>query len=226
MPTSRACRARPSAAGPIAMPVAYRGKAGNDARGGFLGGARSPRPRIRAGRKPERVMIADELARGRWPKGEGISVGVIPTSRACGARPSEGWDIRARMALRGKPGDNARGDFVGGARSPRPGGKAARTPRHFISTTCVDDDPVAKGRQRWSWRCAVVTGVRSPPLRETGARTRGPAASKARCIGRARCRHYARGGSASRGADCPVEKPDPNVLTQPLARFFSKKEAT
>jgi len=56
------------------------------------------------------------------------------------------------------------GSFLGGARSPRPHCKAVRTPRHFISTTCVDDEPVAKGRQRW--RCAVVTGVRSPPLRE------------------------------------------------------------
>jgi hypothetical protein len=55
----------------------------------------------------------------------------------------------------------------------RPPGKAARTPRHFISTTCVDDDPVAKGRQRWSWRYAVIAGVQSPPLQGGEPRTNG-----------------------------------------------------
>ena len=46
--------------------------------------------------------------------------GVRPSSRACGARPSAGRPSRAGMALRGKPGDGAKGDFLGGARSPRP----------------------------------------------------------------------------------------------------------
>jgi len=60
MPSSRACGARPSEGGPIATPVAYRGKAGNDARGGFLGGARSPRPGGTAGDQPRHVDIMDE----------------------------------------------------------------------------------------------------------------------------------------------------------------------
>jgi hypothetical protein len=84
------------------MPVAYRGKAGNDARGGFLGGARSPRPGGKAGGGPGHVVITDELEGGRWPKGEGNSVGVMPTSRACGARPSEGMDAPRRDGLAGE----------------------------------------------------------------------------------------------------------------------------
>jgi hypothetical protein len=100
--------------------MALPGKPGDGAKGDFFGGARSPRPRCKAGRKPERVMIADELERSRWPEGEGNSVGVMPTLRACRARPSAGRPSRAGMALRGKPGDGAKGDFLGGARSPRP----------------------------------------------------------------------------------------------------------
>jgi hypothetical protein len=52
--------------------------------------------------------------------------------RACGARPSAGWATRAGMALRGKPGDNAGGGFLGGTHSVRPRGEAIRKPRHNI----------------------------------------------------------------------------------------------
>ena len=114
------------------MPVAYRGKAEDNAKGDFLGGARSPRPRIRAGRKPERVMMADELARGRWPEGEGNSVGVMPTLRACRARPSGGAS-QGGVALRGRGGDGASSEFCGGMRSARPEGSARRTLRHGLS---------------------------------------------------------------------------------------------
>jgi hypothetical protein len=64
-------------------------------------------------------VITDELARGRWPEGEGNSVDVMPSSRACGARPSGG---RAKVGWPSgeMPGNNAKGDFLGGARSPRP----------------------------------------------------------------------------------------------------------
>jgi len=89
----------------------------------------------------------------------------IPFLRACGARPSAGWAIRAGMASRGKAGNNVEGGFLGGMRSARPRCKAELAPRHFISTTWVDDDPVAKGRQRWGWPYADVMGVQSPPLR-------------------------------------------------------------
>ena len=49
--------------------MASRGNAGDDAKGVFLGGARSPRPQIRAGRKPGEVIATHGSARGRWPKG-------------------------------------------------------------------------------------------------------------------------------------------------------------
>jgi hypothetical protein len=44
------------------------GKPYDNAQGGFLGGARSPRPRIRAGRKPRHVTVTGSLARAWWPK--------------------------------------------------------------------------------------------------------------------------------------------------------------
>ena len=68
--------------------MALRREPGDDARGGFLGGTRSARPRGNAGRKPGRLMITDGRAKGWWPKRDNISVGVMSTLRACGARPS------------------------------------------------------------------------------------------------------------------------------------------
>jgi len=98
LPSSRACGARPSEARPSQGEAALGGRAGNDAKGGFLGGTHSVRPRGKAGPKPREIMIRDELARGRWPKGGAIWVGVMPSSRACGARPSE-----ARPSEGGRP---------------------------------------------------------------------------------------------------------------------------
>jgi len=72
--------------------MASRGKPGANAGGAFLGGTRSPRPQARAGRKPGQVVIRGELARGRWPKGGNIWVGVMLCLRACGARPSRRGD--------------------------------------------------------------------------------------------------------------------------------------
>jgi len=48
--------------------MALRGKAGDGAKDDFLGGARSPRPQIRAGRKPGHVTVTGSLARAWWPK--------------------------------------------------------------------------------------------------------------------------------------------------------------
>jgi len=97
MPSLRACGARPSR-GMSQGEVALRGRAGDSAEGVFLGGARSPRPQIRAWRKPRQVMITDGRARGRWPREDNTWVGVVPSLRACGARPSAGVDgpIRRR----------------------------------------------------------------------------------------------------------------------------------
>jgi hypothetical protein len=59
-----------------------------------------------------------------------IRVGVMPTLRACGARPSEGGQTQRGWPHGGKPGDNAEGVFLGGARSPRPQSTAGRKPGH------------------------------------------------------------------------------------------------
>jgi len=51
----------------------------------------------------------DELATGRWPKGGNIWVGVMPSSRACGARPSRGDYLTARWHCGENPGMALRG---------------------------------------------------------------------------------------------------------------------
>jgi hypothetical protein len=89
MPSLRACGARPSAGG-RAGGEALRGSAGDDAKGGFLGGTHSVRPPIRAGRKPGRVTLTDGSARAWWPERGDIWFSVMPSLRACGARPSAG----------------------------------------------------------------------------------------------------------------------------------------
>jgi hypothetical protein len=104
------------------------GKAGDDARDGFLGGTRSPRPQVRAGRKPGQVVIRDELARGRRPKGGAIWVGVVPSWRACGARPSVARPSEGEAALGGRAGNDAGGGFLGGTHSVRPRCEAVRMP--------------------------------------------------------------------------------------------------
>jgi len=69
---------------------------------------------------------------GPVAEGRDAPVKPEPSLRACGARPSAGLVIRAGMALRGKPGDNAEGGFLGGTHSVRPRGEAIRKPRHNI----------------------------------------------------------------------------------------------
>jgi len=134
VPSWRACGARPSEARPSEGEAALGGRAGNDAKGGFLGGTHSVRLRGKAGRKPREVMIRDELARGRWPKGGAIWVGVMLSWRACGARPSAARPSEGEAALRGRAGNDAKGGFLGGTRSPRPRCMAGRKPGEVIIT--------------------------------------------------------------------------------------------
>jgi hypothetical protein len=148
--------------------MALRRKARGWRGGGFLGGARSPRPDCKAVRTPRHFIsttcVDDEPVakrRQRWSWRCAVVTGVR-------SPPLRGGASLGRMALRRKARGWRGGGFLGGARSPRPDCKAVRTPRHFISTTCVDDDPVAKGRQRWGWPYADVMGVQSPPLRGVG----------------------------------------------------------
>jgi hypothetical protein len=102
----------------------------------------------------------------RWPvaRWRHASVNPTPSPRACGARPSAKWPSDAKNALRGQSRYDARGVFLGGARSPRPDCKVLLMPRHFITRagwpggrglmeTCLGQAP------------PFLTGVRSPPLR-------------------------------------------------------------
>jgi hypothetical protein len=102
----------------------------------------------------------------RWPvaRWRHASVNPAPSPRACGARPSAKWPSDAKNGLRGQSRYDARGVFLGGARSPRPDCKVLLMPRHFITRagwpggrglmeTCLGQAP------------PFLTGVRSPPLR-------------------------------------------------------------
>jgi len=172
----RACRARPSAGGPAHYGWPCGGRPGDGARGGFLGGARSPRPRGKAGRKARHNIIIGGKRRAGGRTGPCLSEArVIRT----GVRspPLQGWTVRARMALRGSAGDDARGGFLGGARSPRPHGKAGRKARHNI---IIGGKRRAGGRTgpRLSEARVIRTGVRSPPLRGGRAKVRWPCGEK------------------------------------------------
>ena len=48
------------------------------------------RPQIRAGPKPGHVIATPGSAKGPWPKRGNVVVYVMPSLRACGARPSRG----------------------------------------------------------------------------------------------------------------------------------------
>jgi hypothetical protein len=69
-----------------------------------------------AGRKPRHVTVTGSLARAWWQKNATFGLASCPPLRACGARPSAGLVIRARMALRGKSGITRKA-FLAGVRS-------------------------------------------------------------------------------------------------------------
>ena len=60
----------------------------DDAKGDLLGGAHSVRPFGKAGRKPREVVIRGSWREAGGQKGGDLVVGVMPSLRACGARPS------------------------------------------------------------------------------------------------------------------------------------------
>ena len=130
----RTCGARPSAGGQTQRGWPHGGKPGDNAEGDFPGGTRSPRPQIRAGPKPGHVIATHGSAKGPWAKRGNVVVCVMPSLRACGARPSEGWASQCRMALWGKPWDNVEGRFLGGMRSARPQRTAQLKPGHVMIT--------------------------------------------------------------------------------------------
>jgi len=208
-PPQRACGARPSGGWAIQARTALRGKPGDDAKGDFLGGARSPRPRVKAGRKPWHDMIMEGRANGRWPKRGNPRVQPRFPQRACGARPSKGWAIQARTALRGNPGDDAKGDFLGGARSPRPRVKAGRKPWH---------DMIMEGRANVRWPKRGNPRVQPRfPQRACGARPSGGWAIQARTALRGKPGDDAKGdflgGTHSVRPDCRASRMGGNFIT-------------
>jgi hypothetical protein len=142
VPSLRACGARPSARWP------------NDAKKALRGQTRGMAPKplfsegrtlcVRMARLNERQGIPfppDACARGRDPKGENPPRSQCPRyGRAEPAPPPDGQAMR-RRPYGGKPGDGAKGGFLGGTHSVRPHGKAKRAPRHSISTGCVRERP-------------------------------------------------------------------------------------
>jgi hypothetical protein len=76
-------------------------------------------------------FAADGLTMSRWPRGH------MPRSNPCHPRgraepaPPRGASA-ARMALRGKLGDDAKGGFLGGTHSVRPRIRVESKPRHNI----------------------------------------------------------------------------------------------
>jgi len=165
MPSLAGVRSPPIRGRPSPARMALRGKPRDNVEGRFLGGMRSARPQIRARRKPGYSIPTGWLhdkpvAKRTHAPGQ---ANAFPRGRAEPAPPRGGSP--ARMALRGRPGDDAKGDFLGGARSPRPRGKAGRKARHNIIIGGKGTPGGLMGRSPGKSEVSP-TGVQSPPLRE------------------------------------------------------------
>jgi len=89
----RACGARPSAGRAIQGKMAYRGKVGDDAKCGFLGGTHSVRPPSMAKRVPRDSVFT------RWPGGAGSPTGTCPgSSRSLPCGRAEPAPPRGRLS--------------------------------------------------------------------------------------------------------------------------------
>ena len=64
IPSERACRARPSGGRPGPRPVAWRAEPPDDAKGGFLGGTHSVRPRCEAAHRPRHLIPTTSVKDG------------------------------------------------------------------------------------------------------------------------------------------------------------------
>jgi len=118
----------------------------------------------------------DGFTMSRWPRGpmprssRSLISGRAKPAPPRGASP-------ARMASRGKTGDNVRGGFLGGTHSVRPRCEAGRMARTFITAG-------GSARGRWFNGSArgplwvFLAGVRSPPLRDQANRNAGRLAGK------------------------------------------------
>gem|GEM_PF-3479210 len=128
-------------------------------------------PRVRGVRPYASPGMACSSKGERTPSGlmETCPVKPSPSLWACGARPSRGASP-TRMALRGKPGHNAGGGFLGGARSARPDAEAVIKPRHNRIIGAKRTPGGLEGT-RLGQAQAIPAGVQSPPLL-VGLRTR------------------------------------------------------
>ena len=112
--------------------MASRGEPRDNAQGGFLGGARSPRSGCQA-----LLMPGRSITRDGWPKARGLTercpgeAQAFFNGRAEPAPPRRGQEpSRSSCALAGRRGEMP--FFFGGTHSVRPDGKAVCRPRHFI----------------------------------------------------------------------------------------------
>ena len=138
------------------------GRPGDGAEGGFLGGARSPRPDCKAELAPWQSIST------RWGREAGGLPGICLAQtrailRASGARPSQGWTTQEERPCEKGP-EIARGEvfsedaLCASASYGRTNGKASGCHR------CFYDKPVAERRDQLGSRHADITGVQSPPL--------------------------------------------------------------
>jgi len=96
----------------IQSEVASRGKPGDGAKAGFLGGTRFPRPCCEAGRKPgHNIIIGGKRTpgglRGRSPDPSKVPLAGVRSP------PLRGKACPARIDQRGESGDDAKGGFLG-----------------------------------------------------------------------------------------------------------------
>jgi hypothetical protein len=160
----RACGARPSGAG-LAQHGWPCGENTGITRRAVFSEGRALRVRKYGPDANQGIPFPDGFTISRWPRGPMPWSSQCLPSRACGARPSAGRPSRAGMALRGRPGDDAKGDFLGGTRSPRPHCEAVREPRHNMIIGGKGTPGGLMGRSPGKSEVSL-TGVRSPPLRE------------------------------------------------------------
>ena len=134
VPSSGRAEPAPPRGWTIRARKALRGKPGDNVEGGFLGGSRSPRPHATAGRMARHCVATGAFPRSRWPRTSNVGVNVMPSSGRAEPAPPRGGLSKLRRPCGGRPGDDAKGDFLGGARSPRPRCKAELAPWRSIST--------------------------------------------------------------------------------------------
>jgi hypothetical protein len=142
------------------------GRPGDGVEGGFLGGTHSVRPLSMAKRVPRNSVFTG------WPGEAWSPTGTCPDGAKAvleGVRspPLQERRSKVRWPRGGRPGDDAKGGFLGGTHSVRPRCEAPRMPRHCVPAGCVHDRPSIKTGDVGVSPMLSFAGVRSPPLRES-----------------------------------------------------------